>query len=297
MKDTKRRWEAFSFYDYTNIEVHLEKMAAEGWLLEKMSAFGWVYRRIEPKKLTFTVTYYPKASVYDPEPSEEQKTLWDFCESAGWELAASAAQMQIFYNERENPVPIEADALVQAETIHKAAKTGFLPSYFSLLPIGIFQLFFFFWQIKENPVQFFSTNANLFTAVCCLFVLVTCFTEIGRYYHWYRKALAAARLDGSFVETHGSRRLTKAGILGILLVLTVVTIANLITAFLKRKKTPADTNRAISFFASLFLSLAFLTVFTASIIYSTRHGLLSDKPAETYEYDGHTWASIYHYSG
>ena len=62
MKDTKRRIEAFSFFDHTGIARHLTKMAGRGWLLEKISNFGWTYHRIAPKKLTFSVCYYPKAS-------------------------------------------------------------------------------------------------------------------------------------------------------------------------------------------------------------------------------------------
>ena len=32
MKDTKRRFEAFSFFDYTGIAMHLSKMAEKDWL-------------------------------------------------------------------------------------------------------------------------------------------------------------------------------------------------------------------------------------------------------------------------
>ena len=62
MKDKKRRIEAFSFFDYTGIARHLSKMAGKGWMLEKITNFGWTYRRITPKKLTFCVCDFPKAS-------------------------------------------------------------------------------------------------------------------------------------------------------------------------------------------------------------------------------------------
>jgi hypothetical protein len=35
MKDTKRRFEAFAFYDHTGMAAHLEKMALKGWFLER----------------------------------------------------------------------------------------------------------------------------------------------------------------------------------------------------------------------------------------------------------------------
>lgn len=139
MRAKKRRLEAYSFYDHTGIVRHLEKMAEKGWLIEKITNMGWVYRRIEPKLLHFAVSYYPKASEFDPEPSEEQKDFQDFCAHTGWMLATTSAQMQIFYNERENPTPIETDPEMEIETIHCAAKKGFLPTQILLLVIGILQ--------------------------------------------------------------------------------------------------------------------------------------------------------------
>ena len=112
MKDIKRRVELYSLWDHTGLEAHLARMAEKGWLIEKISNFFWIYRRIEPKKITFCVTYYPKATVFTPEPSEDQETFYEFCQYAGWELAASCAQLQIFRNERENPTPIETDPVL-----------------------------------------------------------------------------------------------------------------------------------------------------------------------------------------
>lgn len=97
-------------------------MAEKGWLLEEMSSYFWTYRRIAPKKIHFFVSYYPKASDFDPEPSEEQKDFQDFCAHTGWVLAGTSAQMQVFYNEREDPVPIETDPELEISTIDRAAK-------------------------------------------------------------------------------------------------------------------------------------------------------------------------------
>jgi hypothetical protein len=106
MKDIKKKVEFFTFYDKTGIEKHLEQMALEGWLLEKMSAFCWTYRRIEPKKMRFSVSYYATITDFEPEPTEEQQAFNEFCEHSGWKLATQTVQMQVFYNENDNPVPI-----------------------------------------------------------------------------------------------------------------------------------------------------------------------------------------------
>ncbi len=75
MKDMKKKVEFFTFYDKTGIEKHLEQMASVGWLLEKMPAFRWIYRRIEPKKIHFSVSYYATVTDFEPEPTEQQQAF------------------------------------------------------------------------------------------------------------------------------------------------------------------------------------------------------------------------------
>ena len=71
MKTRKRRIEYFSFYNHTGIEAHLTQMANKGWLIESISNLYWTYRRIDPKNIHFCVTYYPRASDFDPGPSAD----------------------------------------------------------------------------------------------------------------------------------------------------------------------------------------------------------------------------------
>ena len=85
MKDRKYELNRFSIYDSTAVQRHLEEMAAKGWMLDRVTGLGWVYRRIEPKKLHFSVTYYPKASDFDPGPTEGQQVYHAFSAHAGWQ--------------------------------------------------------------------------------------------------------------------------------------------------------------------------------------------------------------------
>ena len=41
-----------------------------------------------------------------------------FFDHTGWQLACTSAQLQIFYNERENPIPIETDPELELQAIH-----------------------------------------------------------------------------------------------------------------------------------------------------------------------------------
>ena len=153
MKNTKRQLNFFSFYDFPTIEKHLSEMALKGWMLKSAEGAVWKYERTEPKQLHFAVTYFPKATALDPEPSDELKMLWDFCEHTGWKLAVQAAQIQIFYNESENPRPIETDPVAQIENIHRAAKKSILVNLWLGLLLGIMNLGIFAYQLFTDPVS------------------------------------------------------------------------------------------------------------------------------------------------
>ena len=63
----KRELNLYAFYDHTGLERHLEKMAANGWMLESIGTYALRYRRCEPKKLRFAVVYYPKTDSFCPD--------------------------------------------------------------------------------------------------------------------------------------------------------------------------------------------------------------------------------------
>ena len=151
----------YSYYDRSGIARHLEEMAARGWMLDKLGSWSWRYRQTEPRALHFAVTYFPSASQFDPHPSEGQETLWDFCAAAGWELAASVAQIQIFYNEQEDPVPIETDPAVEFDTMNRSMKRGFLSSYWALLALSLLEIGINLRQLWKNPLDILSDVSRL----------------------------------------------------------------------------------------------------------------------------------------
>lgn len=316
MRETKRELLLYSFYDHTGIAKHLEDMAAKGWMMEKTGGAGWTYRRCEPRRLHFAVTYFPKASAYDPGPSEAQQTFQDFCREAGWELIVSAAQMQVFCNENEDPVPIETDAAVQVANIHRAMKRNFLIGQGCSLFLGIYLFIFTLWRIHSGAVDFFSSNANLLTLLCGLDLLLLSFVELTTYFRWYRRAKRAAALDGSFIPTRSHMRLQlgslvflltllliwvvsslltsrSAGttvLLSFLPVTLVILLTTLLTRAMKRRQLSARVNRTVTLAAAFLLSFALMGALIAVIFRLGSQGLLSDSPpVDTYEYRGHTW--------
>ena len=46
MKNTKRQFKMFSFFDFDGITAHMEKMAADGWLIVGVKGNLWKYKKI-----------------------------------------------------------------------------------------------------------------------------------------------------------------------------------------------------------------------------------------------------------
>ena len=320
MKDKKYESLMFySYYDRTGIARHLEDMAAKGWMLEKLGNWAWRYRRIEPQKLHFTVTYFPTASQFDPHPSEGQETFWDFCAAAGWELAASSAQIQIFYSEQESPVPIETDPAIEFDTMNRSMKKGFLSSYWALLVISLMQIGMNLWRFLSDPIDTFSNATTLSASLAYLPLLLLTAAELTRYYRWRRKAKAAVEAGAALPELRSYRALTLL-LLGLaLLELVVLFAANfssrgmtllLVLIFLymglmfflvnstqntlKRMNVKKSVNMAITFGTLIVLTIGMFGGMMALIFKMGGSGWLEDRtPAETYEYHGITW-EVYH---
>lgn len=313
MKNTKRCLVLFSFYDRTGMEAYLEKQAENGWMLDKTSAFGWRFHRIEPKKIHFSVVYFAKASTFDPEPSEAQLEFHDFCKHTGWNLAASNAQMQIFYNEAADPTPIETDAVLEVSAIHASAKKSHLSSYYLLAGVGVLQAVLFFWRFFSDPISVLASNANLFSGMYWMLMLALSVVEIVRYHTWYKQAKSAAELDGSFVETKGHRnfqivilcmmlltfafllisyggsKMTLIALATIAVILGTVAIIVCASELMKKMKLSAKLNRNITIVLTLIISFGFTGIFLISVISRITSFFPEKVPVDTYEYKGQTF--------
>ncbi|MBQ3076424.1 MAG: DUF2812 domain-containing protein [Clostridia bacterium] len=313
MRKRKYRLAQFTFYDRTGIAADLTAEAARGWMLDKVSYFFWRFRRIEPRALHFAVSYFPKASVFDPEPGEEQRSFEEFCLQSGWQLVGSAAQMQIFCNERENPVPLETDALVELENIHKAAKRGFLLPYLLLMITGLLQMGLFLSSLFRDSLRVLGNSGYLFTGFSWAVLLCMTGTELLGYFRWRSRAKKAALEDGSFVPTKSTRRFQLAclwvvlvllvlyffsleaylrGFLLSSLALPTLVIASVIGTreVLKRWKVSTGINRAVTLGLCILLPVA-LSLFTTRAIFAMiSDGRFQRPAAETYVYNGQTFS-------
>lgn len=314
MKNTKRQLNFFSFYDFPTIEKHLSEMALEGWMLKSAEGAVWKYERTEPKQLHFAVTYFPKATALDPEPSDELKMLWDFCEHTGWKLAVQAAQIQIFYNESENPHPIETDPVAQIENIHRAAKKSILVNLWLGLLLGIMNLGIFAYQLFTDPVDTLANASRLWSSCMWLLYLISTTAEPIAYFRWHKKAQRIALEEDRLFLPKDTRfaknilfillmtvlvcmllSLPGAGAaqglaFGIMYMTALLVIVRTIMRYLKHRKVSAKINFSVTMVVGIAMSIALVSVLTFAIIKSTEQGLFTDRNAVgTYVHNGRVW--------
>lgn len=310
MKEIKRCFCNFSFYDQQAIQEKLEDMAGKGWMLEKTGSFMWTYKRMEPKKLRFSVTYFPNASEFDPGPTDGELTKIDYCRQDGWILVTSWGVMQIFYNENTDAIPIETEPITQVENICRSMRKNVLLPQSVLCVMLLWNVIIRFSQWKRNPIEELSDPLSLYVFLMFGGLTLACLHEISFYFSWSRKAKAAAQNDGVFLPIHSrpvaSWILTAFSALFLILVFSALkgplgfamlwlcavpligVIANLIKRHLKKRGVSRNVNRTVSVGSVLVLTFLFLGLMTASIIRGDLHFSNSKTVVGTYELYGRT---------
>ena len=306
MKDTKRRMEFFSFYNHTGIENHLSSMAQKGWMIESITNICWTYRKIQPKEIHFTASYYPRASDFDPEPTEEQKEFNEYCARTGWQYVCSWFQMQIFCNETENPLPLDTDPIMEVDNVHRACKRNFLIGYWILFALGFLVSAYSVAGIYFVPIDNLAYASKIVILLAWLSLFAIALVELVAYFTWLRKARKAAQ-NGTFVNTPSTIKFQK-GILVFLLFVVVgwfcnlfaagdsliltITIANFFITFgtiilvnfikqgLKKAKATRGMNKFLTFSACFILPVIFTVALVFVGITAAGNGWFTNESAE-----------------
>ncbi len=282
MREYKKFFNRFAPYDKTGICKYLERKAADGWLLVDMSSIMWEYKRIEPQKLKFNISYVNKSSAYDYGLTENQVSFVEYCEHSGWKFAASFDHTFVFYTDNENTVPIETDTVVEVENIHYIMKRKLLVPYLLLTVSPIINLSTRLFDFFDDTVAQLLSN-TVFLIIPLLFIPLFFLSEMFEYIVWYIRAKKLASLGGGFLSTKNFSNIKAIAVLlitlisfllysisvgdssgmtavlcGILVVVAVLLFTRGTTALLKKLNVPKTVNRVVSVAVCLAVSVACL---------------------------------------
>lgn len=188
--------------------------------------------------------------------------------------------MQVFYNQEEDPLPIQTDPEMEIQMVGKIAKRT-VPLYVVFLVVGF--LFGGGWcvSLATKPIQTLTTPSGVQLGLSWLCLFVYSAADLIVYYTWRRRALAAAQ-RGEFLPTRGCHELMY-GVLavialglvywfvverrpgmrfltgGMLLAYVVMFLAvNGTKNTLKRKKASAGLNRAATLGVDVVLAIVLI---------------------------------------
>lgn len=305
----KNRYELslFSFYDHTGMVKHFERMALRGWLLCGLGGL-WKYQKTQPRPLKFAVSYSPEVNGFEPEVPQGQADLEALCAAAGWQLAGRSGQLQVFYNEDPEAVPLDTDPDIQIDVIHRTMKKNFLPAYSMLAVVAVMQIVTQLGQLERGSgfplyggaVYYFS-GASWLTLFTWSALLVIYLVELGQYLGWLRRARRRAE-EGLMTPSPNSRPIQGLAVafltltvlswmlssslremvfilLGILLV--VFLAMAVFSKLLKAMKVSAKVNRALTVVVTLVLTFGFVGLAIRSELLGSREDY-----AGKYEYMG-----------
>lgn len=319
MRNTKREWmPLYGFLDRKRVTDHLSDMAAGGWMLDHLSSWSWRYRRTEPKRLRFAVTFFAGAGRFSPTPAEGLDTFQDYCAQAGWHTAASLDQVQVFYNEDPDAVPIETDPAAELENIRRSVGKPMVRSYLALLLICLLEVVQQCWQLLRDPVDTLANANGLLSYTAYLPLLVLILASLFSYRRWLRRASAAeaglplpdlrsARglsvlvivwsvllIVGVFASLSRSTGMVLLT-MGMLLFLALTCfLADTARKSLQHLRCPPWANVLVMAGICVAMFVGGMAGLFALVMHNAGTGWLEDRPpAEIYTYHGMTW-SVYH---
>lgn len=205
MRKHKRCFVNFAFYDRENLEAYLEQQVARGWMVKKIRLWSAsiLFERIEPTRRQFCVVFH-ESKMTPSNLTAKQREFIEYCRHAGWSLAACANRMAIFYNEAENPIPIQTDALMEVQSIRAATKDVGLDNLLFQTAAHLFFLLVYCLLFLLAPVNALTGNNNFAPHLLIVGLNLTlCLPEVLAYHLWYRKARITAAYGG-FPESKSS---------------------------------------------------------------------------------------------
>lgn len=188
MKNTTKKIINFRFDRYEDTEKKLEKLALRGLFLEECGSFFWTFRKGEPKKLKYTVTYFSEGSVFNPDITDNQQIYFDYAKAADWDFVTQLNQMQIFCSEAENPIPFETDEKEKLDNIKKCMKKSFIPSMITTILIFALNMVLQYNSFRHDPIDFLSDTGRMFTVFMFLVTTIYAMYSLTDYFVWCKRS-------------------------------------------------------------------------------------------------------------
>ncbi|MGG7078561.1 DUF2812 domain-containing protein [Clostridium sardiniense] len=184
-KDTKITLCTFEPYECNAVKEYLEMMAEKGWMLQSISMNFFKFKKIEPRKISYSVNPLEKASIFDTTDTDEALEYRRIYEDDGWRFIDQANKVQIFMSEYEwKTTPIHKEPEELFKSISKASSHY----VFSQLAIVILFMINIYLQFFSRSLDYsLSSNLSIATGILLGSIVLANFIEGVSFFCWYLK--------------------------------------------------------------------------------------------------------------
>jgi hypothetical protein len=293
IKDIKITLFSYLPYECVAVEEYLEEMAKRGWLLQSVKGYLFKFKRIEPKKIKYSVDVLYEASIFDCKDSNAALEYREYCKAAGWNYVCQTGKIQIFYtdDDRKN-ISIHTDEEEKYKSVLKASLNN-VGWQFILTLILILDLYMFLFNGSIDYVL--ASDLMISSMLIMLALIFINSIEIISFFIWVIKAKGHLK-ENKFMPYNNYKQLRiknifkNTYILIILLVYLVPLIFNnddrfnisflliimcipliiefCIEIFINRKRYSRKTNMAIHIGSVIVSIYLIFTVVGISLIWS-----------------------------
>lgn len=302
-KEIKRTYLKYLPYEYSAVEEYLEMMAAKGWLVQSIKGAFFKFKRIEAKKIKFSVDILNKISVFDVNDTDDALSYKEYCEAAGWNYVCQTGKIQVFYTEDDDKsIPIHTDEKEKVKSVFKY-------SLFNIITFIMLNIMFIF-NVKMISTEFLLTsNLMIFVAFAMGSIVVINTIEIISFFIWAIRTKRKTKDNGSNNHNSYKHLSVKSILITVFLVLTIalllllanfdtywntiykfifigilapIVIIGVVKKFISRKAYSKNTNRAIiigSTLISIYITLMLVGVIAFWSVFNngTTEDVINDK--------------------
>lgn len=198
MNYEKRIWVSIDLWNKRKLVRYLEEQALKGWMFCGFEETLWKFERIEPKKVHFCVTYFLGYIEGNDYANQRLLEFWDYCAHAGWELAGTNQELQVFYSKRDDPVPIDTDPKMEVRTMQIMALRKLKPKLKYFLILTVLSLLMVLADYHANPIRMLY-DPDIFLRVFGYGgILLSFLLQVGEQYLWLWQARRYADRYGEY---------------------------------------------------------------------------------------------------
>ncbi|MGL5354881.1 MAG: DUF2812 domain-containing protein [Clostridium sp.] len=213
-------------HEYKSVEKYLEDMALKGWKLKSLTGIIFKFKRIEPKRIKYTVDVMDKISFFDGKNSDRTLEYREYCKEAGWNFICERDKIQIYCSENEiESIPIHTDEREKYNCIFKASLKYVLLNVITILMFLYMQ---YVVTIGSSNGAFLASNLQLATLSFVFIFAIHEVVGLVNFIIWALKGLKSLKNEERVgYDFHKSLKL-KSVLYRIMLIMAVVQIVFLV---------------------------------------------------------------------